>query len=65
MEQLESAYLEQLMRETQGDIQAACAVSGLKRARLYQLLKKERQQKPSAQQGRSAPTGEKFDPSKS
>ena len=36
----EHDYLVRLMSETAGDITQACAVSGLKRARLYDLLKR-------------------------
>jgi two-component system NtrC family response regulator len=35
----EKKYLKDLMNSTQWDIKAACSLSGLKRARLYQLLK--------------------------
>jgi two-component system NtrC family response regulator len=42
MHQVEKRYLKDLMQSTGGDILAACEISGLKRARLYQLLKKYR-----------------------
>jgi len=35
----EKKYLDELMNSTQWDIKSACSISGLKRARLYQLLK--------------------------
>ncbi|THB72806.1 MAG: sigma-54-dependent Fis family transcriptional regulator, partial [Desulfobacteraceae bacterium] len=35
----EKKYLTDLMEQTAWDIEQACDVSGLKRARLYQLLK--------------------------
>jgi two-component system NtrC family response regulator len=37
---VEHQYLHDLMRITEGNIRAACRVSGLSRARLYELLKK-------------------------
>jgi two-component system NtrC family response regulator len=37
--QVEERYLKDLVQYTAGDIAAACKISGLKRARLYQLLK--------------------------
>jgi two-component system NtrC family response regulator len=40
MHQVEKRYLKDLIQSTGGDIIAACEISGLKRARLYQLLKK-------------------------
>jgi two-component system NtrC family response regulator len=40
MYQVEKRYLKDLIQSTGGDIKAACDISGLKRARLYQLLKK-------------------------
>ncbi|MBC8394762.1 MAG: sigma-54-dependent Fis family transcriptional regulator [Deltaproteobacteria bacterium] len=40
MHQVEKRYLKDLILFTGGDIIAACKISGLKRARLYQLLKK-------------------------
>jgi two-component system, NtrC family, response regulator len=36
----ERDYLQELMATTQGNIQKACRISGLARARLYELLKK-------------------------
>lgn len=36
----EHKYLNNLMMMTKGDIQEACRISGLKRARLYELMKK-------------------------
>ena len=38
--ELESRYLNDLMAVTRGDIKEACLISGLRRARLYELLKK-------------------------
>ena len=38
--QVEKEYLENLMRNTVWNVKIACKTSGLKRARLYQLLKK-------------------------
>jgi two-component system, NtrC family, response regulator len=38
----EKAYLGELFEQTNGDIDDACRISGLKRARLYELLKKYR-----------------------
>jgi two-component system NtrC family response regulator len=38
----EKAYLTELVKRSGGDIQAACRISGLSRARLYALLKKNR-----------------------
>ena len=38
--EVESRYLRDLLAEAGGDIQQACALSGLSRARLYALLKK-------------------------
>lgn len=35
----EKRYLNNLMKSTEWDVSAACSISGLKRARLYQLLK--------------------------
>lgn len=40
VEDAERQYLNELMQYSGGDFDRACAVSGLKRARLYQLLKK-------------------------
>jgi len=40
IESVERRYLSELMSYCEGDIEKACKVSGLKRARLYQLLKK-------------------------
>lgn len=40
IEKVERRYLSELMSHCRGDIDKACIVSGLKRARLYQLLKK-------------------------
>jgi two-component system NtrC family response regulator len=39
LKEVETAYLRRLMRETQGNIKRACAISGLGRTRLYTLLK--------------------------
>ncbi len=39
LSEAEKDYLEKLMKSTQWDIKKACAISDLKRARLYQLLK--------------------------
>ncbi|MBN1293476.1 MAG: sigma-54-dependent Fis family transcriptional regulator [Candidatus Latescibacteria bacterium] len=36
----EKEYLKELMKKTEGDIEKACIISNLKRARLYSLLKK-------------------------
>jgi two-component system, NtrC family, response regulator len=41
-EAAEKQYLSTLLDRTQGDIDEACRISGLKRARLYELLKKYR-----------------------
>jgi two-component system NtrC family response regulator len=38
----EKQYLRELLQQTDGDIDAACTISGLKRARLYELIKKYR-----------------------
>ena len=38
--ELEHQYLKDLMRRTKGDVKEACRISGLKRARLYELMKK-------------------------
>lgn len=38
-QELEQQYLQRLLRETAGDMAKACAVSGLSRSRLYDLLK--------------------------
>lgn len=38
--ELEHQYVRDLMRRTKGDIREACRISGLKRARLYELMKK-------------------------
>jgi two-component system, NtrC family, response regulator len=40
VERVERRYLSELMSHCGGDVDMACAVSGLKRARMYQLLKK-------------------------
>ena len=40
IEQAERRYIAGLMARCRGDLEHACRVSGLKRARLYQLLKK-------------------------
>ncbi len=40
LNKLERRYLKELLTHTQGDIQTACEISGLKRSRLYQLLNK-------------------------
>lgn len=40
LEKLENKYLNELISHTGGDINKACELSGLKRSRLYQLLKK-------------------------
>jgi len=37
--EVEKRYLQDLMQQVSGDIQAACQISGLSRARLYSLLK--------------------------
>lgn len=37
---MESQYLKQLMAYCEGDVKTACAVSGISRARLYEMLKK-------------------------
>jgi two-component system NtrC family response regulator len=42
LETIEKRYLKELMAFTDSDIKRACEVSGLKRARLYELLKKIR-----------------------
>ena len=39
MSKIEKKYLNKLMEQIQWDIEKACQISGLKRARLYQLLK--------------------------
>jgi transcriptional regulator of acetoin/glycerol metabolism len=39
-EKVEKAYLIDLMEKTGGDILTACKISGISRARLYQLIKK-------------------------
>jgi len=36
---VERDYLQELMATTQGNIQKACRISGLARARFYELLK--------------------------
>lgn len=41
-ETAERQYLSALLKQTDGDIDDACRISGLKRARLYELLKKYR-----------------------
>jgi two-component system NtrC family response regulator len=41
-EQAESKYLRQLIKASGGDIQKACRISGLGRARLYELLTRHR-----------------------
>ncbi|MDJ0785119.1 MAG: sigma-54 dependent transcriptional regulator [Desulfosarcinaceae bacterium] len=41
-EAAEKQYLSELLHQTQGDIDEACKISGLKRARLYELMKKYR-----------------------
>lgn len=41
-EAAERQYLNELLEQTEGDIDEACKISGLKRARLYELLKKYR-----------------------
>jgi two-component system, NtrC family, response regulator len=41
-EAAEKQYLSELLRHTNDDIDEACKISGLKRARLYELLKKHR-----------------------
>jgi two-component system NtrC family response regulator len=41
-EAAEKQYLRELLQHTDGDIDEACKVSGLKRARLYELIKKYR-----------------------
>jgi two-component system, NtrC family, response regulator len=41
-ESAERQYLNELLKQTDGDIDEACKISGLKRARLYELLKKYR-----------------------
>jgi two-component system NtrC family response regulator len=64
MAQVERVYMERLMRETNGDIHTACAVSGLKRARLYQLLNKERREKRSEEKESGDQGGEDVDPFK-
>jgi len=38
--EIERQYLQQLMDIARDDMQAACQISGLHRARLYELLKK-------------------------
>lgn len=43
----EYEYLEQLLKETDYDIGEACRVSGLSRARIYQLISKHNLQKPT------------------
>ncbi len=40
VEKVENQYISELMAHCNGDIDLACAVAGLKKARLYQLLKK-------------------------
>lgn len=45
--QLERQYLKDLMSLTGGDIQEACRVSGLKRTRLYELMKRHHIHRPS------------------
>ncbi len=40
IERVEKRYLATLMSHCGGDVDTACAVSGIKRARMYQLLKK-------------------------
>jgi two-component system NtrC family response regulator len=42
-EAAEKQYLSELLRRTHDDIDEACRLSGLKRARLYELLKKHRE----------------------
>ncbi len=42
LETIEKRYLKNLMASTNEDIKSACDISGLKRARLYELLKKIR-----------------------
>jgi two-component system NtrC family response regulator len=41
-EAAEKQYLSELLHQTDGDIDEACKISGLKRARLYELIKKYR-----------------------
>jgi two-component system NtrC family response regulator len=43
----ERQYLQELMTLTSGDIKEACIISGLGRARLYQLIKKHNISIPS------------------
>ncbi|WP_028579505.1 sigma-54-dependent transcriptional regulator [Desulfogranum japonicum] len=40
-EDMESQYIKQLMAYCEGDVKSACEVSGISRARLYELLRKE------------------------
>lgn len=40
MDRMESAYLMELIRRSRGEIASAIALSGLSRARLYELLQK-------------------------
>ena len=40
LSQIEKQYLQELMQAAEGDIQEICRISGLRRARLYELLKK-------------------------
>jgi len=47
IETAEERYIAELMRRTGGDVEAAGRLSGLKRARLYQLLKKYEPGKPA------------------
>lgn len=42
VEAIKQRYIEDLMHDTRGDIHAACRISGLSRAYIYQLLKKYR-----------------------
>jgi two-component system NtrC family response regulator len=46
-DQMESQYLHELIAATNGDIKAACRISGLSRSRLYALLKKHNVAVPS------------------
>jgi two-component system, NtrC family, response regulator len=46
-DQMESTYLHELIAATNGDIKAACRISGLSRSRLYALLKKHNVAVPS------------------
>lgn len=46
IQEIENGYLRELMSVTNGDLDAACEISGLSRPRLYALLRKYRVRRP-------------------